>query len=124
ISKRDWSSDVCSSDLDGNDTTAIHNALKEARNNTNQPTLIKVKTIIGYGAPTKSDSNAAHGAPLGEEEAEKAKEYYKWEHEPFYVSNEVYDHFKENIQARGKESEANWKALVEAYKQAYPELGK
>ncbi|HLR54573.1 MAG TPA: transketolase [Pseudogracilibacillus sp.] len=108
---------------DGNDTTAIHNALKEARNNTNQPTLIEVKTIIGYGAPTKSDSNAAHGAPLGEEEAAKAKEYYKWEHEPFYVSNEVYDHFKENIQARGKESEANWKALVEAYKQAYPELG-
>src|SRR5699024_12346035 len=94
-----------------------------ARNNTNQPTLIEVKTIIGYGAPTKSDSNAAHGAPLGEEEAAKAKEYYKWEHEPVYVSNEVYDHYKENIQARGKESEQNWQAHVAAEKQEYQEIG-
>src|SRR5699024_7710324 len=80
---------------DGNDTTYIHNALQEARANIEQPTLIEIKTIIGYGAPTKSDSNAAHGAPLGEEEAQKAKEFYKWEHEPFYVSNDVYEHFKE-----------------------------
>ncbi|HLQ95061.1 MAG TPA: transketolase [Pseudogracilibacillus sp.] len=108
---------------DGNDTTAIHHALQEARANTEQPTLIEIKTIIGYGAPTKSDSNAAHGAPLGEEEAQKAKEFYKWEHEPFYVSNDVYEHFKENVQTRGEQSEAAWNKLVADYKQAYPELG-
>src|SRR5699024_7742200 len=108
---------------DGNDIRAIHNALQEARANTDQPTLIEIKTIIGYGAPTKSNSNAAHGSPLGEEEAQKSKEYYKWEHEPFYVSSEVYDHFKENVQKRGEQSEAAWNTLIDNYKQAYPKLG-
>jgi len=109
---------------DGNDTKAIHDALKKAKSNTDQPTLIEVKTIIGYGSPNKSGSKAAHGAPLGKKEAEKTKKHYKWEHEPFYVSQEVYNHFEQNVQQRGEKVEDNWYKLIKEYKQTYPELAK
>ncbi|SIS37373.1 transketolase [Salimicrobium flavidum] len=107
---------------DGNDTKAIVDALKQAKDNTEQPTMIEVKTVIGYGAPTKSGKADAHGAPLGEEEVQKTKEYYGWEHEPFHVPDEVYADFKEKIQDRGEKKEQEWNQLFEEYKNSNPEL--
>ncbi|GGP16007.1 transketolase [Oceanobacillus neutriphilus] len=108
---------------DGNDVDAIRQAIKEAQQNQDQPTLIEVKTIIGYGSPNKSASSASHGSPLGADEVKLTKEYYKWNHEDFYVSDEVYADFKEKIVADGSEKESAWNELVAAYKEAYPELG-
>ncbi|WP_339177843.1 transketolase [Oceanobacillus sp. FSL W7-1293] len=109
---------------DGNDVNAIRQAIKEAQQNQDQPTLIEVKTVIGYGSPNKSASSASHGAPLGADEVKLTKEAYKWTHEDFYVPEEVYADFKEKIVNDGSEKEAAWDELVAAYKEAYPELGK
>lgn len=109
---------------DGNDLHAIRNALNEAKENTEQPTLIEVKTVIGYGSPNKSASASSHGAPLGEEEVKLTKEYYKWTHEDFHVPDEVYADFKEKIGKSGADAEDNWNQLFETYKETYPKLGK
>lgn len=107
---------------DGNDVEAIRDALRQAKENKTQPTLIEVKTIIGYGSPNKAGSSKAHGAPLGEEEVKLTKAYYGWSHEPFYVSEEVYAHFKEKVQQRGEQLESEWNKLFQSYKEAYPQL--
>lgn len=107
---------------DGNDVEAIRDALRQAKENKTQPTLIEVKTIIGYGSPNKAGSSKAHGAPLGEEEVKLTKAYYGWSHEPFYVSEEVYAHFKEKVQQRGEQLESEWNELFQSYKEAYPQL--
>ena len=107
---------------DGNNLDEIRDAIKAAKANTTQPTLIEVKTIIGYGSPNKSASSASHGAPLGEEEAKLTKEYYKWEHEPFHVTDEVYADFNEKVQNNGENTENKWNELFEQYKEQYPEL--
>lgn len=106
---------------DGNNLDEIREAIKEAKENTEQPTLIEVKTIIGYGSPNKSDSSASHGAPLGEEEVALTKEYYKWTfEEDFHVPSEVYDNFNEKVIEKGKQSESDWNSLFETYKEKYP----
>jgi transketolase len=108
---------------DGNDLSSIRQAIKEAQENTGQPTLIEVKTVIGYGSPNKSGSAASHGAPLGEDEVKLTKEYYKWTYEEdFYVSEEVYADFEEKIARKGKQKEAEWSELLATYKKKYPEL--
>ena len=109
---------------DGNDVEEIKKAIQQAKENKDQPTLIEIKTIIGYGSPNKSNSSASHGAPLGEEEVKLTKEYYKWDYEPFYVAEDVYKHFEEKVVERGKQKEAEWNELFEQYKAKYPELGK
>lgn len=109
---------------DGNNVDAIRSALIEAKENADQPTLIEIKTVIGYGSPNRSASSAAHGAPLGSEEISLTKKYYEWEFEDFYVSDEVYDHFEEKIVNRGKELENEWNDLFNQYKDSYPELAK
>src|SRR5690625_4622019 len=108
---------------DGNNVDAIRAALLEAKENKDKPTLIEVKTVIGYGSPNRSGSSAAHGAPLGAEEIGLTKKYYEWEYEDFYVSDDVYTHFKEKIITRGQTLETKWKDLFETYKKEYPELG-
>ncbi|ENH96964.1 transketolase [Gracilibacillus halophilus YIM-C55.5] len=108
---------------DGNDIEAISKAISEAKANTDQPTLIEVKTVIGYGSPNKSASAASHGAPLGEDEVALTKEFYNWEHEPFHVPDEVYKDFETKIQKRGQEAEQAWNQAFEEYKKANPELG-
>ncbi|GGC97943.1 transketolase [Pontibacillus salipaludis] len=107
---------------DGNDTPALRQSIEEARANTDQPTLIEVKTVIGYGSPNKSGKSASHGAPLGEEEANLTKEHYKWGHEPFDVPQDVYQDFETKVQTRGADAESKWNDLVKQYKEAYPEL--
>ncbi|WP_245831740.1 transketolase [Oceanobacillus senegalensis] len=109
---------------DGNDIKAIQEAMKTAKQNTTQPTLIEVKTVIGYGSPNKSGSSDSHGAPLGEEEVKLTKENYNWSHEPFFVPEEVYADFQEKVVQKGTDAEDKWNQLVADYKQSYPELGK
>ncbi len=107
---------------DGNNIEEIRAALKAAHENTSQPTLIEIKTVIGFGSPNKSASSASHGAPLGEDEAILTKANYKWPHDPFEVPEEVYDDFKTKIADQGAEKEAAWNELLEKYSKAYPEL--
>ncbi|WP_062513433.1 transketolase [Halobacillus sp. KGW1] len=107
---------------DGTDTEEIAAAIEKAKANKEQPTMIEVKTVIGFGSPNKSGKSASHGAPLGAEETTATKEFYKWEHEPFHVPDEVYQDFKEKIQDNGQAKEQEWNELMKQYKEAYPEL--
>ncbi|MFZ4454247.1 transketolase [Salibacterium aidingense] len=108
---------------DGNDLNEIENAIEEARG-TDRPSLIEVKTEIGYGSPNKGGTSAAHGAPLGGDEVKLAKEAYKWEFtEDFHIPAEVTEHFA-NIKAAGARKEQEWNQTFETYKQKYPELAK
>src|SRR5699024_6495129 len=79
---------------DCNNTEALKETLLKAKENTSQSTLIEVKTIIGYCGTTKSNSYAAHGAILGEEEAKRTNEFYNWTHDPFLVEEAVYEDFR------------------------------
>lgn len=107
---------------DGNDLKAIEEALKEAKKETNKPTLIEVKTTIGYGSPNKSGSSASHGAPLGKEEAKLTKEFYGWHYEEdFYVPEEVKAHFQQ-LKKAGIQKENEWNKLFEEYKRKHPSL--
>ena len=108
---------------DGNDLEAIDKAITEAKT-LEGPTLIEVKTVIGYGAPNKAGTNGVHGAPLGEEERELALKAYGLDPSKiFNVPQEVYDIFSETMLKRANEDEAAWEKLVEAYTNEYPELG-
>ncbi|MCL6516974.1 transketolase [Alicyclobacillus sp.] len=105
---------------DGNDLEAIERAIAQARMSTDRPTLIEVRTIIGFGAPNKQGTSAAHGSPLGPEEAAQAKAAYGWTHDPFVIPDDIRQHFA-SIGARGAALEAEWDRAVEAYGQAHPE---
>ncbi|MBA3926196.1 transketolase [Listeria rustica] len=105
---------------DGNDLTEIQAQITQAKRSA-KPTLIEVKTVIGYGAPTKSGSSASHGAPLGAEEAAAAKQAYNWNHEPFTVPKEVQEYLK-NYPKIGADKEAQWNNLIANYTKAYPDL--
>ncbi len=94
---------------------------KKQKNNKEQPTLIEVKTVIGYGSPNKSASSASHGAPLGTDEVKLTKEYYEWDHEPFCVPGEVYTDFKEKIMDHGQQAEKEWEHLFSQYETNYPQ---
>lgn len=106
----------------GNDINEIRQALKTAKENINQPTLIEVKTVIGYGSPNKSGSSASHGAPLGTDEVTLTKDYYKWTYDDFFVPEEVYEDFHEKVIKRGKQLVDDWQELFTAYKKQYPQL--
>jgi transketolase len=109
---------------DGNNLDEIAKALEEAKTDENRPTLIEVKTIIGYGSPNLSGKSDVHGAPLGADELKLTKEAYKWTfEEDFHVPSEVYDHFKQQIVDKGEQTEQAWNELFAKYKSEYPELG-
>ncbi|QQE80214.1 transketolase [Alicyclobacillus sp. SO9] len=105
---------------DGNDLDEIEAAIVKAKEMTEKPTLIEVKTTIGFGAPNKQGTSKAHGSPLGEEEAKLAKETYKWSHESFFVPDEVQKNFAE-IRDRNLETVKAWDNAFEAYGKEYPE---
>jgi transketolase len=109
---------------DGNNLDEIAKALEEAKTDEDRPTLIEVKTVIGYGSPNLSGKSDVHGAPLGADELKLTKEAYKWTfEEDFHVPSEVYDHFKQQIVEKGENSEQAWNELFSKYKSEYPELG-
>jgi transketolase len=109
---------------DGNNLEEIAKALEEAKTDENRPTLIEVKTVIGYGSPNLSGKSDVHGAPLGADELKLTKEAYKWTfEEDFHVPGEVYDHFKQQIADKGEQAEQAWNELFANYKSEFPELG-
>ncbi|MTD30132.1 transketolase [Planomicrobium sp. YIM 101495] len=108
---------------DGNDLDELSAAIAEAKNATGGPTLVEVKTVIGYGSPNKSGKADVHGAPLGEAEMKLTKEYYKWTFdEDFHVPEEVYETFKQATEELGGKAEEAWNELFKNYESAYPEL--
>jgi transketolase len=107
---------------DGNDLEAIDCAIRAAHQETGRPSLILVRTHIGYGSPHKQDTFAAHGSPLGEEEVMLTKQNLRWPVEPlFYVPQEAGQHFRQAI-VRGRKAEDEWDAKFAPYEQQYPEL--
>ncbi|MDU9691622.1 transketolase [Priestia aryabhattai] len=107
---------------DGNDVGEVTKAIEKAKQNTEQPTLIEVRTIIGYGSPKVAGTNKAHGNPLGEEEAKATKQAYGWEaEENFYVPEEVKAHF-EKLEEKGMKAEAEWNKLFASYQKEYAML--
>jgi transketolase len=109
---------------DGNNLDEIAKAIEEAKTDADRPTMIEVKTIIGYGSPNLSGKSDVHGAPLGADELKLTKEAYKWTfEEDFHVPSEVYDHFKQQIADKGEQTEQAWNEQFSQYKREYPELG-
>ncbi len=106
---------------DGNDINAIDAAIRAAKAVTNKPSIIIVKTVIGYGSPNKAGTSKAHGSPLGEEEVRLTKQNLGWTEAPFSVPDAVLQHYRQAIE-RGASQEADWNARVAAYRAAYPEL--
>jgi len=107
---------------DGNNIEEITEAIVEAKGDQNRPTLIEVKTTIGFGSPNKAGKADSHGSPLGKEEATLAKQAYGWNFDDFYVPKEVYNHFRTAVLEAGKQTEAEWNSLFTKYQEFYPEL--
>jgi transketolase len=108
---------------DANDTLRLAEAFEAFRQNDSVPTLIIVDSHIGYGAPHKQDTSAAHGEPLGEEEIRLAKRAYGWpEDAKFLVPDGVRDHFESGIGARGRALRAQWAAELEQWRTSHPDL--
>lgn len=108
---------------DGNDLDEIEAAIEAAKAETDKPTLIEVKTVIGYGAP-KEGTSSVHGAPIGEEGITAAKAVYGWEYPDFTVPEEVAARFKETMIDEGQKAEAAWNEMFKNYEHAHPELAK
>ena len=105
---------------DGRDLDQIYEAISKAKGNIQGPTIIEVKTIIGYGS-TNQGTNKVHGAPIGKEEFIKAKEIYEWTEDDFNIPDDVYDTFKEGIVKTGEEENQKWNDLLDKYQEKYPE---
>ncbi|WP_206956975.1 transketolase [Trinickia acidisoli] len=110
---------------DANDTAALDAALRDAERMADAPTLIVVRSVIGWGAPHKQGTSAAHSDALGEEEVALAKRAYGWpEEKQFYVPPHVHERFAEGVGARGSTARAAWQSRLGAYAQRYPELAR
>lgn len=107
---------------DGNDLAAIEAAIHAARADTARPSLIMVRTVIGYGSPNKAGTAEVHGAPLGEEEVRLTKQALGWPTEPpFLVPDDVLAHFRQAVE-RGQVAQAAWQRTFEAWQAAQPAL--
>ena len=107
---------------DGNDVGAIGKALEAARRETNRPSLISVRTRIGYGSPRKQDTFEAHGSPLGAEEVAATKKNLGWPVEPkFFIPEESLSRFRQAV-SQGEKAEREWQEKLAAYEKAHPDL--
>jgi transketolase len=106
---------------DGNDVNTLAGAIQAAREETERPSILLVRTHIGFGSPGKQDSAAAHGEPLGPEEIIRTKERLGWPREPeFFIPDQALAHFRRAVE-QGKAWEAEWDALFQAYTRDYPD---
>ncbi|WP_295883260.1 transketolase [uncultured Anaerococcus sp.] len=105
---------------DGRDLDKIYEAINHAKGNFHGPTLIEVKTIIGYGS-TNQGTNKVHGAPIGAEEFIKAKEIYEWTEDDFSVPDDIYETFADGIGRAGEKENQKWDELLKTYEEKYPE---
>lgn len=107
---------------DGNDLAALDRAIAAAKSEAGRPSLIAVRTVIGYGAPTKGGTFHAHGSPLGDAELRATKRRLGWPEEPlFFVPEDVRAHFR-SAAARGEGQQAAWNELLRRYAAEHPEL--
>ena len=106
--------------IDGHNPAQIIEAIKQAQAETNKPTLIICKTIIGFGSPNKSNSHDCHGAPLGDEEIALTRKALNWDYAPFEIPADIYAQW--DAKAKGAELEKAWHEKFAAYAKAYPEL--
>ncbi len=106
--------------VDGHDSEAIKNAIDTARADSERPTLICCKTVIGFGSPNKQGKEDCHGAPLGADEIALVRETLSWEHGPFEIPADIYDQW--DAKTAGAKKEADWNGRFEAYRSAHPEL--
>jgi transketolase len=106
---------------DGNDPDAIDAAIAAAKAVTDQPSIIEIRTIIGYGSPNKAGTSEAHGSPLGADEVRLAKAHYGFPDEPFFVPGEALEHMRAAI-IEGDAAENAWINRLVAYRAAFPEL--
>ena len=106
--------------VDGHDPTAVSEAISKARADVEKPTLICCKTIIGWGSPNKQGTGGVHGAALGAEEVQAARDTLGWQHPPFHVPDEIYAGW--DAKERGAAAEEQWRSRFEAYRAAFPEL--
>jgi transketolase len=108
--------------LDGHDRVAVANAISEAKDQSERPTLVMCRTHIGYGSPTRQDTAKAHGEPLGVEEVRLTKEALGWPVEAqFYIPDGVLERFRMAV-ALGASAEQKWETLFERYTKAHPKL--
>lgn len=105
---------------DGSNLSEIYQAISKAKENTNGPTIIEIKTIIGFGSANQG-TNKVHGAPIGQEDFIKAKEVYGWSEDDFQIPEDVYQTFADGILAKGKEANEKWDELLRSYKEKYAE---
>ena len=106
--------------VNGHDPEEIKQAIETARANTEQPTLICCKTIIGFGSPNKEGKEDCHGAPLGDDEIALTRERLGWKHGAFEIPNNVYEGW--NAKEKGIAAETSWNTKFDAYAKAHPEL--
>ncbi|WP_206484866.1 transketolase [Thalassotalea sp. G2M2-11] len=107
-------------DVDGHDADAVAKAIKEAQAVTDKPTMICCKTVIGFGSPNKQGTHNCHGAPLGDDEINAAREFLNWSHAPFEIPNEIYAQWDQK--EKGQTSQSSWHEKFAAYQAAHPEL--
>ncbi|HEY8068709.1 MAG TPA: transketolase [Burkholderiales bacterium] len=108
--------------VDGHDVEAMDRALRKAKRERERPTLICARTVIGKGAPTKANTGAAHGAPLGEKEIAATREAIGWNYPPFEIPEAV--RLGWDAKEKGKRAERRWKRVFSAYEKANPDLAK
>ena len=107
--------------IDGMDPEQVDSAIRKAQSETARPSLIVCQTVIGYGSPNKAGTASAHGEPLGAEEIQLTKQKLGWPYqEPFTVPQEVLSHFR-LAQEQGRQRQDEWQAVIDSYRQAYPE---
>ncbi len=109
---------------DGTDTEAIQNAIQAAKAEKDKPSIIKVNTMIGFGAPNKQGKASAHGEPLGDDEIALMKKNLDWEYEGNFVVPDAVKAHMDTIKAEGAKKEEQWNALFAAYAKANPDLAK
>ena len=109
---------------DINDVKSISEAVKNAQNETTRPSLIKVRSYIGYGSPNKQNTAAAHGSPLGEDEVRLVKENFGFDPNKNFVIPEEVLEFYQNAGKRSAKNEDEWNELYKTYKQRHPDLAK
>ena len=107
-------------DIDGHDAASITAAIEQAVSNTEQPTLICCKTVIGFGSPNKQGKSSSHGAPLGEDEIVLAREKLGWSYPPFEIPDSIYAAY--NASKQGDFSEVEWQSLFKGYQAKYSDL--
>ncbi|MBC5789447.1 transketolase [Providencia sp. JUb39] len=109
-------------DIDGHDADQINAAVNEAHKQSDKPTLIMCKTVIGFGSPNKAGTEAVHGAPLGDAEIAATREALGWKFGPFEIPADIYQAW--DAREAGKEKQHSWNEKFAAYAKAYPELAK